>query len=118
VVVGEVQATVQRGPETEVRTQNLSYFSRLAEAETFKWQALVETHRRGVATAREAASVTDGAEWLQHFGLSSPRSLALLDLPHVAEHLSQMGQAVYGEGSAEARELLVLQPQFTNRSSR
>jgi len=103
LVVGEVQPAQQRGGESVVRTEKLSYFSRLAEAESFKWQALVETHRRGVCTAAEAASVSDGAEWIQGFvRFHRPDAVRILDLPHAAEYLNAIGQAVYGPDTPEA----------------
>ena len=51
LVIGEVAAPVLEKGEKVVHTCNLSYFSRLTDAETFKRLALVETHRRGVETA-------------------------------------------------------------------
>ncbi len=60
----------QRG-EWVVHTHNLSYFSRLADADTFDRLALIETHRRGVENAGQVAAVLDGAEWLQGFARSS-----------------------------------------------
>lgn len=50
------------------RTQQLSYFARLDDAETFGRQALGELHRRGLETAGAVAAVQDGAVWLQGFG--------------------------------------------------
>jgi hypothetical protein len=107
LVVGEVQPAAQGGAEAVVKTEKLSYFSRLSEAEAFKWQATVETHRRGVATAREVATVSDGAEWIQGFiRFHRPDAVRILDLPHVAEHLSLMGEAVYGTDTPAARAWL------------
>ena len=103
LVVGEVAAE-QDAPR---KTQHLSYFSRLAEAERFKWQALVETHRRGLATAGAVASVSDGAEWIQGLvDFHRPDAVRILDLPHVAEHLNAVGQGLYGENSPQARAWL------------
>ncbi|MBM3708733.1 MAG: ISKra4 family transposase [Actinobacteria bacterium] len=104
LVVGEVQPTPPQGAGRGVRTEKLSYFSRLAEAERFRWQALVETHRRGVSTAVEAASVSDGAEWIQGFVcFHRPDAVRILDLPHAAEHVNAIGQAIYGQDTSEAR---------------
>ena len=104
LVVGEVQPAQRRGGESVVRTEKLSYFSRMAEAERFKWQALVETQRRGVSTAQEAASVNDGAEWIQGFvRFHRPDAVRILDLPHAAEYVNAIGQAVYGQDTPEAR---------------
>ncbi len=49
----------------EAHTTDLTYFSRLADAEHFTRQAYVEAHRRGTETAKVVCAVQDGAEWLQ-----------------------------------------------------
>ena len=49
----------------EVCLEQISSFSRLADAERFAEAALVETHRRGVEQATAACAVQDGAPWLQ-----------------------------------------------------
>jgi hypothetical protein len=61
LTIGEVTRT-KRG---EIRMQQVSSFSRLADAERFAEAALVETHRRGLERAAEVCAVQDGAEWLQ-----------------------------------------------------
>jgi hypothetical protein len=69
LALGTVQPPVldaKRG-EWVVHSTDLSYFSRLADAETFGRLALVETHRRGTETAQQGCAVTDGAEWEQGF---------------------------------------------------
>jgi hypothetical protein len=69
LALGIVQPPVldaKRG-EWVVHSTALSYFSRLADAETFGRLALVETHRRGTETAKQVCAVTDGAEWEQGF---------------------------------------------------
>jgi len=55
------------GPDgaLEAHTTNRTYFSRLADAETFICQAYVEAHRRGTETVKVVCAVQDGAEWLQ-----------------------------------------------------
>jgi hypothetical protein len=107
LVIGEVQPpAVVRGEEV-VRTTRLSYFSRLAEAETFQRLALVETQRRGLETAGLVAAVTDGSEWCQKF-VDHHRSDAvrILDFPHAGEHLNGVGQAAFGEASPAAQQWL------------
>lgn len=105
LALGEVVTTVD-GP----RTDALSYFSRLAEAETFGRLATVETHRRGTTTAETVVAVTDGAVWCQGFvDLHRPDAVRILDFPHVVEHLSTAAQAVFGPGTAAASEWLGVQ---------
>jgi hypothetical protein len=105
LVVGEVDRTASAG---ELHT--LSYFSRLSDADTFGDAAVVETQRRGVAVAQQVAAVADGAEWIQGFlDLHCPDAVRILDFPHAVEHLNQVGQAVFGVGSAEATAWLAAQ---------
>lgn len=105
-VIGEVPP-LRAGQAEPVKTERLSYFSRLAEVGVFQTQLLVETQRRGVATAAEVACVADGAEWIQGLvDFHRPDAVRILDLPHAAEHLNQMGQAVYGEETAASQEWL------------
>jgi hypothetical protein len=88
------------------RVRELSYFARLAVAETCGRQALFELHRRGLAAARVVAAVQDGAPWLQGFvDLPRPDALRLLDWPHAAQHLTALAEALCGEGTARAGRL-------------
>lgn len=64
-------------------------------------RALVETHRRGVETAGAVGAVTDGAEWCQSFvDFHRSDAVRILDFPHTGEHLAQIGQTVFGKGTA------------------
>ena len=105
VAIGEVPAAVPaaRPGEREVHTQALSYFSRLTDHRSFERLALVETHRRGLETARQVAAIMDGAEWLQGFvDFHRRNAVRILDFPHAAGYVARMGQAVYGEGTPES----------------
>lgn len=110
LVLGEVQPAELENGEWAVHTHHHSYFSRLADVEMFQRLALVETHRRGVETAGAVAAVTDGSEWIQKFiDHHSYRALRILDFPHAGEHIHAVGQAHWGEGSAQARAWLAEQ---------
>ncbi len=66
VVIAEIkrkEKACKQRPEQQVEAVNLSYFSRLTDAETFGRLATVETERRGVLQAKEVCAVQDGAEW-------------------------------------------------------
>jgi hypothetical protein len=103
LVIGEPRVVTGRNGERVVKTEKLSYFSRVLEAEAFKWQALVETHRRGVATAGKVSCLADGAEWIQGMAdFHRPDAQRILDMPHAGEYVYAMGQALYGEGTPEA----------------
>lgn len=99
--VGELVLDAKRG-EWVVHTQHLSYFSRLAEADTFNRLALVETHRRGVENAGQVGAVQDGAEWLQGFvDWHRPDAVRILDFPHAGGYVGKIGQATFGADSPE-----------------
>jgi hypothetical protein len=104
LVLGEVEAPVQKGGGQVVHTSHHSYFSRLTDAKTFQRQALIETHMRGVERADRVVAVTDGAEWIQKF-IDHHRhdAVRILDFPHAAERLNAIAQTVWGEGSEPAK---------------
>ena len=97
MVLGVIDEPVWEGGEWKVHASALSYFSRLMEAEEFGRAALSETHRRGLETASQVVAVTDGAVWEQGF-IDYHRNDAarVLDFPHAAGYVAQMGSAVWG----------------------
>jgi hypothetical protein len=98
LALGTVGEPVLEKGEPVVHTTDLSYFSRLAEAEEFGRLALVETHRRGTETAPQVCAVTDGAEWEQGFiDWHREDAVRILDFGHAAEYVAAAGQAVLGE---------------------
>jgi hypothetical protein len=83
-----------------VHTQALSYFGRLADADTFRRLAWVETQRRGVPAAADVCGVVDGADWCQHFlDWHCPEAVRILDWAHAAEYVSAAGQSAFGAGT-------------------
>jgi hypothetical protein len=95
LIMGEVTCN-KRG---EVCTQQLSTFSRLADAERFTHASLVETHRRGLERATAVCAVQDGAEWLQGFvDYHRADTVRILDFAHAAEYIHEIGQAVQAAG--------------------
>lgn len=102
LVIGEVTEPIPEKGEWVVQTRNLSYFSRLAEVETFTRLALVETHRRGVENAGQVGAVLDGAEWLQGFVTwHRPDAVRILDFPHAGGYVGKIGQATWGADTPE-----------------
>jgi len=100
LVIGTVQPAVMEKGEAVVHCSDLSYFSRLADAETFARAALVEIQRRGVERAGLVCAVTDGAVWIQGFlELHCPTALRILDFSHAAEYVAAVGQTVFGEAT-------------------
>jgi hypothetical protein len=101
LAIGEVE--VQRGADglPEAHTTNLTYFSRLADAETFTRQAYVEAYQRGTESAGVVCAVQDGAEWLQGLvDVLRPDAVRILDFPHAVEHLTAAAQASLGIGTS------------------
>jgi hypothetical protein len=93
--IGEVHQTKQGEPHCE----KLSYFARLADAETFGDLASFEMRRRRVDQAREGAALNDGAEWIQGF-VQGHRADAvrILDFAHAAGYLSEIGTLAQNAG--------------------
>jgi hypothetical protein len=105
LALGQLGERVWEGGELVVHAQAISYFSRLADAETFGSQALVETYRRGMERAPLVVAVSDGAEWIQGFiDWHRPDARRILDFPHAAQRLNEAAQLVWGQESAEARQ--------------
>lgn len=79
------------------KTQHLSYFSRMTEAERFADLAEVETRRRGLVQAKQVCAVTDGAAWLQGFiDLHRPDAVRILDFAHAAQRFGLIRDAYEG----------------------
>jgi hypothetical protein len=107
LVIGEVQPAVQERGEWVAHTRALFYFSRKTSSEEFERLALVEVQRRGVENARQVGAVMDGSDWLQGFtDYHRPDAVRILDFPHAGEHIGQVGEFLYGEGTPQAQEWL------------
>ena len=107
LTIGEIQKPVLERGEWVVHSENHSYFSRMTESNLFRRLALVETHARGIEKAKIVAAVTDGAEWEQGFiDFHCPPAERILDFPHAAERVSQIGKAVWGEESEQTKKWL------------
>lgn len=95
VTIGEVCQTKSGEPHCE----KLSYFARLADAETFGDLASFEIQRRRVDQAREVAAINDGAEWIQGF-VQGHRADAvrILDFAHAAQYISEIATLAQNAG--------------------
>jgi hypothetical protein len=100
LAVGLLARQPQADGTWRVQARALSYFSRLADADTFRRLAWVETHRRGITLAPRVCAVVDGAEWCQHFvDWHCPDAVRILDFPHAAEYVSMAARSVFGAAS-------------------
>jgi hypothetical protein len=103
---GEVKlltlGTVESGREPgTVQTADLSYFGRRTDAATFTELARGEVQRRGVETAGVVAAISDGAPWCQGFvDVHRPDAVRILDFAHASQRLTDVAEAVWGEGNA------------------
>lgn len=99
VSIGKLKACRADGKESEARTSDLSYFSRMSSAERFIELVEVETRRRKLIQAGQVCAVMDGAGWLQGLiDVHRPDAVRILDFPHAAEHLSLLLQGLLQAG--------------------
>lgn len=83
--------------KTVVKTNQLSYFSRVEPSETFSRHALYEWQRRGGENARRVVAVNDGARWIQAFiDYHCPQAIRVIDFAHAQAYVATVGKAVYG----------------------
>jgi len=76
-----------------------------AGLENFGRALYQEAARRGVDHAAQVVVVADGAPWIwnlaaEHF----PEAVQILDFYHASERVHTVARAVYGDGTAQARE--------------
>lgn len=111
LAIGTVEEPVfSKKKEWEIHVKDLSYFSRLADHETFERLATVEIHRRGTEKAGVVCAVMDGALWEQGFvDLHRADAVRILDFSHGAGYVVQAGQAMFGIGNAAFSEWIGIQ---------
>jgi len=101
LVVGEVGEPVEVKGEALGETHSRSYFSRVREAQPFQRLTLGERYRRRLETAGHVAASSAGAEWIQGcVDDHGPEALRMLDVPHAAERIGQIGDVVLGANHA------------------
>lgn len=104
LVLSEVAEPKLVDGKTVVPTDSHSYFSRVAEAELFQRLTFGELYRRRLESTKQVASVSDGAEWIQGFiDFHAPGARRILDFPHAAQRICQIGEAVLGADHASLR---------------
>ncbi len=103
LAVGEVAQT--KTDREKWHTKNITYFSRLVDSKRFEHLSLVEIQRRGLEHSPQVAAVMDGAEWLQSFtDYHCTKAIRILDFPHAAQRITQIGQALFGEGTPQSSQ--------------
>ena len=87
-----------RKSEIEVKSSDLSYFSRSYPARDFERYALAELHRRGMEKAKEIVTVNDGATWIQSFiDYHCPEAVRVIDFAHALGYVGGIGKTILGE---------------------
>ena len=73
---------------------DLSYCSRLLDAQQFQTATLGEVYRRGLEQAAQVVAVNDGAPWIQGWlDFHCPDAVRILDFAHAAQRIARLGQA-------------------------
>lgn len=86
--------------EAQVKTKDITYFSRSYPASEFEQGALAELHRQGLEHAQRVVAVNDGAAWIQQFlDYHCPQATRIIDFAHAASYVAQVGKAAWGEVS-------------------
>jgi hypothetical protein len=92
---GAAPAAGAAGPTT--------YTATLAPAAAFGRQLQAAAERRGLRWARRVVVLGDGAKWIWKLASQRfPRATQVVDWYHAHEHLWQLAQLLYGEGTVAA----------------
>jgi hypothetical protein len=110
LAIGRVEASPAASGESTVRARDLSYVSRLTDAETFRGAVWPELFRRGLETAGQVIWLADGSDWLQ--GLATYHradGVRILDFPHAAASLAAAAEATFGAPTLPGADWLTRQ---------
>ncbi len=100
------QRSKQKYPRPERDYQSTSYVAKICTAEEFGVELRAEALRRGIAWAKTVVFLGDGAAWIWKLArINFPNAVFILDFYHATEHLTLLANALYGEGSAQAKKL-------------
>jgi hypothetical protein len=82
-----------------------SYIADIIPASEFGALLRQEAIRRGLAYARIVVFLGDGARWVWNLArINFPTAVCILDFYHAAEHLHELAQTLYGEGTVKAKQ--------------
>jgi hypothetical protein len=110
LAVGRVEATRSATGDREARARELSYVSRLADAETFRRAVWPELFRRGIETAGQVVWLADGSEWCHGLAVyHRADGVHILDFPHAAEYLTAAAEATFGAPTLPGTDWLTRQ---------
>lgn len=101
----ETEEVRQPDGQTVPRTVRPTYLPFRGNVETFGQLVYVEAARRGLEEAGEVIILGDGAEWIWRQARQlCPEAVCIVDWWHATEHLWDAAQALFGEGSAAAKD--------------
>jgi hypothetical protein len=82
-----------------------TYVADILPARDFGARLRQEAFIRGLARAQTVVFLGDGAAWVWKLArINFPTAVCILDFYHAAEHLAQLADALYGEGTAQAKQ--------------
>jgi hypothetical protein len=82
-----------------------TYIADIVSAQKFGTRLRAEARRRGLGKAKIIVFIGDGAAWVWRLArINFPTAICILDYYHACEHLNLLAQALYGEGSALAKQ--------------
>ena len=90
---------------SEVETGRVSYSARIENCEATGKRMYAEAQLRGAQHAERIAVIGDGADWIwnqsqEHF----PGAIEIVDWYHAIEHLWEVANVLFGQGTNEARQ--------------
>lgn len=95
----------RRSDDPQVRLHSHSYCAGLWDADELGQHLYAEGLRRCIDQVERLSSVNDGARWIERITLTIfPQAVQIVDWSHARGRLWAVGNALYGEGSGEAKQ--------------
>jgi len=98
----------REGPRTEEETppaKDISYYCDITTADEFGSLLWATGYQRWADQARELIFVADGAAWIWRLvSTYFPQAVQIVDWYHAVEYIAPIGNAAFGENSAQSRE--------------
>lgn len=96
--------------DREGRAVHARYYASQVGSALFGPRLRVLAHTGGMDRCSDVAAVADGAAWIwQEVGKYFPQSVQILDYVHAMQHLWEMANARYAEGSGQAKAWMGVQ---------
>jgi len=101
----EIRVVSVAATDAEDRPLTVQHRARFLNCNDFGWQLLLLAREAGYHRARHKAFLADGARWLWELAaLHFPDAIQILDWYHLKEHAHAAAVALFGEGTAEAKQ--------------